>query len=265
MYQLRGKLSIVMPAYNEEALIYNSIMQTLSIVEQFAPDMEIIAVNDGSKDKTKQEIERAIRDDEKQPHRVTAGMTVSKTRVKLVTSNKNRGKGNAIIAGVSQAEGDYIAFVDADLELNPAQLEGYLKKMEESASDVVIGCKFHKDSELDYPFVRKVISLGYYMMLLALFHLNVRDTQTGLKVFKAQAIKPVAHLVRTSGFAYDIELLVAGHRRGFKIEQMPVKVVYVRDKSSRRIGMSDIVKAFRDTWAIFYRVYFKHYYDTPSG
>ena len=56
MYQLRGKLSIVMPAYNEEALIYNSIMQTLSIVEQFAPDMEIIAVNDGSKDKTKQEI-----------------------------------------------------------------------------------------------------------------------------------------------------------------------------------------------------------------
>ena len=254
MYQLRGKLSIVMPAYNEEALIYNSIMQTLSIVEQFAPDMEIIAVNDGSKDKTKQEIERAIRDDAKQPHPVVPGMRVSGTRIKLVTSNKNRGKGNAIISGISQAEGDYIAFVDADLELNPAQL----------GSDVVIGCKFHKDSELHYPFVRKVISLGYYMMLLVLFHLNVRDTQTGLKVFKAEAVKPVAHLVRTSGFAYDIELLVAVHRRGFKIEQMPVKVVYVRDKNTRRIGMSDIVKAFRDTWAIFYRVYFKHYYDEPS-
>ena len=253
MYQLRGKLSIVMPAYNEEALIYNSIMQTLSIVEQFAPDLEIIAVNDGSKDKTKQEIERAIRDDAKQPHPVVPGMRVSGTRIKLVTSNKNRGKGNAIISGISQAEGNYIAFVDADLELNPAQLEGYLKKMQESGSDVVIGCK-----------LRKVISLGYYMMLLVLFHLNVRDTQTGLKVFKAEAVKPVAHLVRTSGFAYDIELLVAVHRRGFKIEQMPVKVVYVRDKNTRRIGMSDIVKAFRDTWAIFYRVYFKHYYDEPS-
>ena len=98
MYQLRGKLSIVMPAYNEEALIYNSIMQTLSIVEQFAPDLEIIAVNDGSKDKTKQEIERAIRDDAKQPHPVVPGMRVSGTRIKLVTSNKNRGKGNAIIS-----------------------------------------------------------------------------------------------------------------------------------------------------------------------
>ena len=82
MYQLRGKLSIVMPAYNEEALIYNSIMQTLSIVEQFAPDMEIIAVNDGSKDKTKQEIERAIRDDAKQPHPVVPGMRLSGTRIK---------------------------------------------------------------------------------------------------------------------------------------------------------------------------------------
>ena len=92
MYQLRGKLSIVMPAYNEEALIYNSIMQTLSIVEQFAPDLEIIAVNDGSKDKTKQEIERAIRDDAKQPHPVVPGMRVSGTRIKLVTSNKNRGR-----------------------------------------------------------------------------------------------------------------------------------------------------------------------------
>ena len=132
MYQLRGKLSIVMPAYNEEALIYNSIMQTLSIVEQFAPDMEIIAVNDGSKDKTKQEIERAIRDDAKQPHPVVPGMRVSGTRIKLVTSNKNRGKGNAIISGISQAEGDYIAFVDAELELNPAQLEDYLKKMQKS-------------------------------------------------------------------------------------------------------------------------------------
>ena len=80
MYQLRGKLSIVMPAYNEEALIYNSIMQTLSIVEQFAPDLEIIAVNDGSKDKTKQEIARAIRDDAKQPRPEVPGMRESGTR-----------------------------------------------------------------------------------------------------------------------------------------------------------------------------------------
>ena len=114
MLNLNGMLSIVMPAYNEEKLIYHSIMETLRIVEKFVPELEIIAVNDGSKDNTKAEIERAIKQD---------------SRVRMVSSEKNRGKGNAIIAGVSQVEGKYVAFVDADLELNPSQLEGYLKKM----------------------------------------------------------------------------------------------------------------------------------------
>lgn len=246
MLKLKGKLSIIMPAYNEEKLIYNSILTTLNIVEKFAPDVEIIAVNDGSTDNTKNQIKKA---------------TLKDKRVKMLSSDKNRGKGNAIISGVSQAEGDYIAFVDADLELNPAQLEGYLNKMLQDNKDVVIGCKFHKDSKLQYPLKRKIISMGYYIMLLVLFHLNVKDTQTGLKVFKAKAIKPVAHLIRTSGFAYDIELLVAVHRRGYSIAQMPVEVVYVRDSSTKRIGIKDILNVFNDTFAIFYRVYFKHYYD----
>ncbi|MGN0318095.1 MAG: glycosyltransferase family 2 protein [Lachnospira sp.] len=244
--KLEGRLSIIMPAYNEEKLIYNSIKSTLSIVEKFAPDLEIIAVNDGSRDNTKSEILKACRQD---------------SRVRLVSSDKNRGKGNAIISGISQAEGKYIAFVDADLELNPAQLEGYLEKMFSDNADVVIGCKFHKDSKLDYPLKRKIISMGYYIMLLFLFHLNVKDTQTGLKVFKTEALKPVAHLIRTSGFAYDIELLVAVHRRGFKIAQMPVEVVYVRDSGTQRITVKDMWRAFKDTWAIFGRAYFKHYYD----
>ncbi len=246
MVELDGMLSIIMPAYNEEKLIYSSIMKTLEIVSAFVKDIEIIAVNDGSKDNTKAEIIRAQKEDK---------------RVRLVTSDKNRGKGNAIIAGVSQADGKYIAFVDADLELNPSQLEGYLNKMITDNVDVVIGCKFHKDSKLKYPFKRKVISMCYYIMLLTLFHLNVKDTQTGLKVFKAEAIKPVGHLIRTSGFAYDIELLVAVHRRGYKIAQMPVEVVFVREKNAGRIGMKDCIQAFFDTWAIFNRVYFKHYYD----
>lgn len=246
MLNLDGKLSIIMPAYNEGKLIYNSICTTLAVVSAFAPDIELIAVNDGSRDNTKAEIKRAMQKDR---------------RVRLVSSEKNRGKGTAIISGVTQAEGKYIAFVDADLELHPAQLEGYLEKMLRDNKDVVIGCKFHKDSQLDYPLKRRIISMGYYIMLLLLFHLNVKDTQTGLKVFRAEAIRPVAHLVRTSGFAYDIELLVAIQRRGYSIAQMPVKVVYVREAGTKRIGCRDIIKAFGDTWAIFYRVYFKHYYD----
>ncbi len=246
MYRLNEKLSIIMPAYNEGKLIYNSISTTLKTVEKFAPDLEIIAVNDGSRDNTKSQIMKAMETDK---------------RVRIVTSDKNRGKGNAIISGLSKAEGKYIAFVDADLEINPSQLEGYLKKMQEDNSDVVIGCKFDKDSHVEYPFKRKVISIGYWIMLMILFHLNVRDTQTGLKVFRADTIMPVAHLIRTSGFAYDIELLVAVNRRGAKITQMPVDVEYKKERASKNVRFKDIVQAFADTWKIFNRVYFRHYYD----
>lgn len=148
-------------------------MKTLDIVSGFVREIELIAVNDGSKDNTKAEILRAVRKDK---------------RVRLVTSDKNRGKGNAIISGVSQAEGKYIAFVDADLELNPAQLEGYLKKMLDDNADVVIGCKFHKGSKLKYPFKRKVISMCYYIMLIILFHLNVRILRQDLRCLRQKLL-----------------------------------------------------------------------------
>lgn len=102
--------------------------------------------------------------------------------------------------------------------------------------------------------------MGYYIMLLVLFHLNVKDTQTGLKVFRVEAIKPVAHLIRTSGFAYDIELLVAIHRRVFDSTDACGGCI-CQGFGVKRIGMKDIWQAFCDTWAIFGRVYFKHYYD----
>ena len=242
----QGKLSIVMPAYNEEALIYHSIMTTLEVVSDFAENIEIVAVNDGSRDNTRKEIERACMKD---------------SRVKLVSSDKNHGKGAAIITGVTMADGDYIAFLDADLELPPGQLKGFLKKMEQSKADVVIGCKFHKDSHIVYPLKRRIMSRCYYIMLLLLFHLKVQDTQTGIKLFKREAIKSVAHLVRTSGFAYDIELLVALNRRGYIIDEMPVELKFVRDKEARRIGAKDVWKVFKDTFSIFNRVYIKKYYD----
>ena len=71
----------------------------------------------------------------------------------------------------------------------------------------------------------------------------------------------MAGVVRTSVIVLVKELLVAVHRRGFKIAEMPVEVVFVRDKGVNRIGIKDCVRAFADTWAIFARVYFKHYYD----
>ena len=239
------QLSIVMPAYNEGDKIYENIKKVYLAVSAFCDSFEIIAVNDGSKDNTAEEVKKAARE--------IPG-------VRLVSYKKNRGKGGAIKAGVKRAEGQYIAFLDADLDLPPEQLRDYMRPLEEDRADVVIGSKMHKDSKIDYPFIRKVISVGYYLMLKLLFHLNVKDTQTGIKIFKAEVLKPVIDLIRTDGFAYDIEILIAVNSRHYRIMEMPVQLVFTRENGMGRIHLKDIWKAFRDTWKIFWRARIKKVY-----
>lgn len=240
-----GQLSVVMPAYNEGDNIFNNIQKVSTALSGFTDKFEIIIVNDGSKDNTKEEVKRAIQVNDK---------------VRLVSYKTNGGKGKAIKEGVKAAKGQYIAFLDSDLDLPPEQLEAYVAQISNGSADVVIGSKMHKDSQIDYPAVRKMISFCYYCMLKVLFRLNVKDTQTGIKVFKSEALKPVIELIKTEGFAYDIEILVALNCRKYRIKEMPVELVFKRGNGMGRITIKDIFKAFKDTFSIFYRAQIKKYY-----
>ena len=95
--------SIVMPAYNEGAHIYENLLKTNEIVSSFCEDFEIVCVNDGSSDNTEAEIRKA---------------EGACPNVRIVTYPKNGGKGYAIKQGVEAAKGDRIAFLDADLDLS---------------------------------------------------------------------------------------------------------------------------------------------------
>lgn len=239
-------LSVVMPAYNEGTKIYENLKRVSLVISDFVEDYEIIAVNDGSRDNTKDEVGRAARED---------------AHIRLVSYPQNGGKGKAIRKGVAAAKGYYIAFLDSDLDLPPEQLKDYLQVLINNEADVVIGSKMHKDSHIDYPFIRKIMSFGYYGLLRILFRFKIKDTQTGIKVFKADVIKPVIQLVKTKGFAYDIEILVAVNCRGYRIREMPVQLVFTRGNGMGRIHISDIMNMFTDTFKIFGRLVFKNYYN----
>ena len=135
--------------------------------------------------------------------------------------------------------------------------------MQRENADVVIGSKMHPESKVDYPAIRRVYSWGYYILLLLLFRLNVRDTQTGLKLFKAEVIKPVMRQILVKRFAFDIEVLAIINARGYKIISAPIEVVFHR-VSFGRIGFRDIRNMFIDTLAIFYRLHILHYYDKAA-
>lgn len=96
------------------------------------------------------------------------------------------------------------------------------------------------------------MSYGYYIMLKLMFHLNIHDTQTGIKLFKSSVIKPIAAELTTDGYAFDIEILLAAHKQGCRIIEAPIELNYSRDdtKDGRRIKIKDIIKVFKDTLAI---------------
>lgn len=234
------KLSVVIPAYNEAEKIYENLLEMDRMIGTFVDNYELIVVNDGSSDNTKSEIERA-----------------SVTSIHIIPAGykDNRGKGGAIKEGVECASGEYIAFLDADLDLSPMHLEKFMQKMEETDATAVIGSKLHKDSEVDYPLPRRIMSIGYYLMLKVMFHLKIKDTQTGVKLFRAEQLKQVMEYVASNGFAYDIEVLALINAFGGSIEEMPIQLVFQRGTGWGRIRISDITNVAKETLRIYRNVH----------
>lgn len=244
MKEYRGKISIIMPAHNEEDHIYRSIQETRQVFKNLHCSYEIIVVDDGSEDRTHQEAQRAAKDFE---------------NIRVKRDRRNYGKGRALKKGFKFVKGDMVVFLDADLDLHPEQIHTLFRIMKEKRADVVIGSKRHPESRVNYPFTRKIISSVYFFLVKLLFGLPIRDTQTGLKLFKYEVLKEIFPKVLIKRYAYDLELLANIHRRGYKIAEAPITLNFQRPYG--RIGIKSIYHTWWDTMAIFYRMYILRYYE----
>jgi glycosyltransferase involved in cell wall biosynthesis len=244
IHKIPGLLSIVVPAYNEAAAIAGNVAAVERAASGIADDFEIIVSDDGSTDGTLQAaLELARRDG----------------RVKVVETRPNAGKGWALRKGALAAKGDYIGFLDADLDLHAEQFARLYKVMLRENADAVIGSKRHPESQVEYPRLRRVISFAYYALVRALFGLGLTDSQTGIKLFRRDALLSVLPLLVVKRFAFDIELLVNLHRRGFRIAEAPVAMRFTRPLS--RITPGEGFATIRDTIAVFYRLNALKFYD----
>jgi glycosyltransferase involved in cell wall biosynthesis len=244
--RLAGTISVIMPAFNEAANISKNLRETVDTLARFGYEFEVIVVDDGSPDDTWRAATDALRDHH--------------SNVRVLRYDRNEGKGNAVMRGTAVATGDYIVFLDADMDLHPAQLPVFFDIMAQQHADVVIGSKLHPLSQVNYPLTRRVATTGYYTLVRLLFGLPLRDTQTGLKVFKAEVLRRVFPKVLVKRFAADIEVLVLAHSLGYSIQEAPVHLTFQRRFG--RIRLRDIFAIFQDTLAIFYRLNVLHYYDS---
>ncbi len=237
-----------MPAYNEAVRIRGSIERTHRQLSRMVRDFQIVVVDDGSSDGTGEIADRAA---------------AEMDHVVSVKLSPNRGKGQALRQGFLHTTGELVFFLDADMDLPPEQMGVLLDTMKEHDADAVIGSKMHPLSRVDYPTHRRMISIIYFTVTRILFGLPVRDTQTGLKVFRREVLEKCMPRMLVKSFAYDLELLAMAHDFGFRIAEAPVIIEY--QPKYGRIPMSAMKTTANDTLAVFFRLYVRNFYDDANA
>jgi len=172
------KLSIVIPAYNEEDSVDEILKRCLDaravlIKNSGLSAVEVVIVDDGSRDKTKEKAAKW-------------------TDAKLVVHEKNKGYGAALMTGFRAASGDLLSFLDADGTCDPLAFEGLIKSMREAHADMAVGARLHAGSEM--PFVRTVGNRLYALLLRGLTGVRLTDTASGMRVFKRALLPRLAPL-----------------------------------------------------------------------
>lgn len=236
------KLSVVVPAYREGRRIYGNLTRLISELDKLDVPYEVVVVSDGNTDAT-----------------VREALRITSPAVRVFHYPMNVGKGFALSCGVDQSAGAMVTFIDADMELDPANIKRFIDLMEADDCDAVIGSKRHPDSKVAYPPFRRLQSAIYQLVVRLLFNLNVRDTQTGLKLFRRQVLREALPLLAIKKFAFDLELLVVARQLGYrKVVEAPITLDYEFEST---VNLRSAWRVLWDTAAIFYRLRILHYYQ----
>ncbi len=230
-------LTIIIPAYNEGKLIFNNLQAICRTLQGIS--FELIAVDDGSRDDTFSEIQRAM---------------ASGLPIRALKGEMNQGKGRALFWGFEFARGERVAFLDADLELGPDNLLTMMTIMDQSGADGVIGAKGAGSSQ--FPLLRRLLSRFFRGLARILFKLQLSETQTGIKMFRREVLERCIPRIRVSRFAFDLELLVCASRFGYVLREVPVTSGFTRQAALGRFRVQDLLRMFYDTLRIYYRASF---------
>jgi len=201
-------LSVVVPCYNEEQRLPRTIEQIERYLDGKPESYELILVDDGSLDGTRQVMDAAVdRHD----------------GVRAEALPHNRGKGRALALGIAAARGDPILLTDADLSTPIEELDK-LQAALDAGAGVAIASRGLKASrvEVSQPFYRVLMGKGFNLIVQAVLLPGIWDTQCGFKLFRAEVARSVFADLITDGFGFDPEVLYRARKQGVKIAEVPV-------------------------------------------
>jgi glycosyltransferase involved in cell wall biosynthesis len=217
----------VLPAYKESLTIVQAVNRLIEILSASQLVFQINVVLDGP-----------------DPAIVQALASVSDPRVFQFQLPKNLGKGAALRHGAEFGESRYIAFLDADLDIHPeAVITGFSNLESEPLGriGVAYGCKLHPKSKVSYPFIRRVLSSQYRRLIRILFRMDIEDTQTGIKVFRTQALRGALTKSVENRFLFDIEIFKLLADNGWSATPIPVVLDYQFSSTIGAISVAQMV------------------------
>ena len=208
--------SIIIPLYNEETRIdycFDIIIKLLKKKEKIFK--EIIFVNDGSTDKSKNMVLEFIKKVKKRNFNI---------KLKLISYSKNKGKGYALKRGILSSTSDWILTCDLDMSVLPEQyLIWTRRKLIKDTNYVYIASRNHKKSKVKSKLLRRILGNIFRLILFIMFNIRILDTQCGFKVYHKNYVKYVFKRMKIEKYAHDIEVILILNSIGIKIKELPVK------------------------------------------
>lgn len=242
----RPDLSVVVPAFNEEARLGPTVREYLAYCRWTARRTELIVVDDGSVDRTSA---------------VVNALETEYPEVRLIRLAENHGKGHAVRSGVVNAQGKLVLFADADGATPLSEIER-LEAAIEAGADVAIGSRALQDDKVkvNARLHRRLIGRIFHGLVEMLTVSGVKDTQCGFKLFRGPVAHDLFSRMRIRGFSFDVELLMMAQRRGYRIVEVPVN--WTHQPGSKVNLVTDSARMLRDLFVIRGR-YISGQYNAP--
>lgn len=223
----RPGVSIVLPAYNEEANIAVAVTRMIEATEPLFEEIEVVVVDDGSRDATAHRVGEIARTD---------------PRVRLLQHPANRGYGAAVTSGLRAATRPLVFYTDSDLQFDPHQIRLLVARIDEFA--IAIGYRRNRQD----PWFRKLNAWAWNRLQRLTFGLAVRDVDCAFKLFRLEVLE---HLpLAAEGAFFSTELLLRARAAGYTFVEVPVDHYPRRAGAPTGARLDIIGKAFREMWRL---------------